>query len=293
MKKLLSVSLLLLFVGIAFAAELKVTLEHPFLVEGGWVAASELKVGDELTASDGRKARIKNIIDVDSPIEVYNLHVAGPNTFFANDILVHNKAMPANARFRPSHPRVLRMHNCRGEFVDDVVVSSISEKRGIRTVFKTKLGDGRLGAKATVNGRTGEIRFWKGGPSDKSVHHIGSTSRFLADDLGRNPCDTRWQDIIGMIDDGQLNPKELSRYVNFELQLNSDNTITAIRNGLPEQVRAYRNLPTNQDEFWYAIKAMQDEINAANRAINPTLPVEGLPIVDPNMQELPVFLTSP
>ncbi len=91
---------LILLIPIAYSAELRVTLEHPFLLEGGWVAASELKVGDELTTSDGRKARIKNIIDVGSQVEVYNLHVAGPNTFFANDILVHNKAMPA----RKGHP---------------------------------------------------------------------------------------------------------------------------------------------------------------------------------------------
>jgi hypothetical protein len=38
--------------------ELKVTLEHPFLLNGSWIKASELKVGDELFTVNGKRTVI-------------------------------------------------------------------------------------------------------------------------------------------------------------------------------------------------------------------------------------------
>jgi hypothetical protein len=71
--------------------ELKVTLEHPFLINDSWVKASELKVGDELFTVSGKRARIINIKNVKENVAVYNIHVNGNENYFANGILVHNK----------------------------------------------------------------------------------------------------------------------------------------------------------------------------------------------------------
>src|SRR3989344_3143730 len=73
--------------------QLKVTLEHPFFVDNEWVEAGDLEVGDILKTSDGRKAVISGIEKVVDEVEVYNLHVDGPETYYANDVLVHNKPM--------------------------------------------------------------------------------------------------------------------------------------------------------------------------------------------------------
>ena len=73
--------------------ELKVTLEHPFYVDGEWIRAGDLEIGDELVTSNGGKAVISSAdrIIIDEPIDVYNLHVDGPENYYANDVLVHNK----------------------------------------------------------------------------------------------------------------------------------------------------------------------------------------------------------
>ena len=57
----------------AFVGELKVTLEHPFLVEGEWVSASDLVEGDELTTVDGKRAVVTSIEKVVEDTEVYNI----------------------------------------------------------------------------------------------------------------------------------------------------------------------------------------------------------------------------
>lgn len=73
---------------------LKVTNEHPFFLDGKWINASDLKVGDELTLVNGKKARIKSIEDIVEDKEVYNIHVNGSEDYFANSVLVHNKPVP-------------------------------------------------------------------------------------------------------------------------------------------------------------------------------------------------------
>ncbi len=40
------------------AGELRVTEEHPFLINREWISAFELKVGDELTLVNGSKAEV-------------------------------------------------------------------------------------------------------------------------------------------------------------------------------------------------------------------------------------------
>ena len=62
----LSISLLFILVSIILvsAGQLKVTNENPFLINGKWIPASDLKVGDMITTPDRKKVRITKITDV-------------------------------------------------------------------------------------------------------------------------------------------------------------------------------------------------------------------------------------
>ena len=94
MKKagILFVLIILLIVNVILTGELKVTQEHPFFVNGEWVTASQLSVGDELITSSDEKVKIISIKDVSSPIEVYNLDSSETDDFIVGEenIVVHN-----------------------------------------------------------------------------------------------------------------------------------------------------------------------------------------------------------
>jgi len=96
--------LITLFIGLfvflssfASAGELKVTEEHPFLVNGEWISASELKVGDLLQTADGKKVRITEIEDIidNNSFPVYNLEAGRYHNFVVDsgdglEVVVHN-----------------------------------------------------------------------------------------------------------------------------------------------------------------------------------------------------------
>jgi len=65
------------------AGELKVTLEHPFLIDGEWISASQLKVGDVLQTVDGKNVTIKSIKSVseENNFSVYNLEAGEYHNF--------------------------------------------------------------------------------------------------------------------------------------------------------------------------------------------------------------------
>src|SRR3989344_2931847 len=88
--------IILLIVNVILTGELKVTQEHPFFVNGEWVTASQLSVGDELITSSDEKVKIISIKDVSSPIEVYNLDSSETDDFVVGEenIVVHNSDMP-------------------------------------------------------------------------------------------------------------------------------------------------------------------------------------------------------
>jgi hypothetical protein len=77
LKSLYFVFSLVLLLSFASAGKLEVTPEHPFLIDGEWVSASELQVGDLMQTIDGRQVRITNITGVEVSEEesfsVYNL----------------------------------------------------------------------------------------------------------------------------------------------------------------------------------------------------------------------------
>lgn len=74
---------------------IKVTAEHPFYTKTGWKVVRELTNKDELFGFDGVWQSVKSKVLVKQPLTVYNLHVDQPNTYFAEGVLVHNKA-PGN-----------------------------------------------------------------------------------------------------------------------------------------------------------------------------------------------------
>jgi hypothetical protein len=93
-----------LLVSLAFvsAGELRVTEEHPFLINGTWISASQLKVGDILQTSDGKKVRITSVEDVVSsePFLVYNLEASEYSNFVVDSgdgarVVVHNSNRPS------------------------------------------------------------------------------------------------------------------------------------------------------------------------------------------------------
>ncbi len=87
------------------AGQLQVTQEHPFLINGSWMPAKNLHVGDILQTSDGGKVRITSIEDIisEKPFFVYNFEdTFGINNYIVNGgdgigVVVHN----SNANVNP------------------------------------------------------------------------------------------------------------------------------------------------------------------------------------------------
>lgn len=74
---------------------LKATREHPFYVgDGIFKTLESLKVGDYIYYYNGSSVSKTKIISIEKKnedVDIYNLRVDKPNTFFANFIAVHNK----------------------------------------------------------------------------------------------------------------------------------------------------------------------------------------------------------
>ncbi|MBM3247667.1 hypothetical protein FJZ17_03970 [Candidatus Pacearchaeota archaeon] len=89
--------LIVLFSCFASAGTLQVTTEHPFLVDGEWISASSLEIGDELTLINGSKVKITSITEkvFEDNFSVYNLEALEYSDFVVNsgdglDVVVHN-----------------------------------------------------------------------------------------------------------------------------------------------------------------------------------------------------------
>jgi hypothetical protein len=73
--------------------EIETTPEHPFFTkERGWVAASELKVGEHVRNAEGEYGAIEAVRTVEKSQPMYNLTVEKAHTYFVGDgqWLVHN-----------------------------------------------------------------------------------------------------------------------------------------------------------------------------------------------------------
>ena len=78
----------------ASAGTLKVTEEHPFLVDGKWIQANELKLGDKIQTLNGKNVTITILenIETQEDFQVYNLEVENYSNFIIGneELIVHN-----------------------------------------------------------------------------------------------------------------------------------------------------------------------------------------------------------
>lgn len=97
-----SILILLILTSIVSASTLKVTSEHPFLLDREWVEAKDLQQGDILKTFDNKKVRITSIKDItlENPTQVYNLEALPYNDFIVEEGLVVHNSNPASERFR-------------------------------------------------------------------------------------------------------------------------------------------------------------------------------------------------
>ncbi len=70
--------------------KLKVTAEHPMMVNGIWQEIGKARVGDALQTADGQHV-VYSIEDVEESVEVFNLEVERDHTYYAEGYLAHNK----------------------------------------------------------------------------------------------------------------------------------------------------------------------------------------------------------
>ncbi len=115
------------------------TTNHPFYVEDkGWVAASDLKIGDTFVTTDGDEVEVTDIEleKLAEPILVYNLDVADFDTYFVGEyqVLVHNYN-PYGRKGGPKHrDKVEQVAQAYETTVEEFLVelNSLSESGKLR-----------------------------------------------------------------------------------------------------------------------------------------------------------------
>ncbi|MBP8591306.1 Ig-like domain-containing protein [Candidatus Shapirobacteria bacterium] len=78
--------------------ELKVTPAHRLFVNGQWLTAGEVEVGDYLLDKNNQPVRVFSVEQVWGDFNVYNLEIEKYKTYFAGDIYVHNQKGAATLR---------------------------------------------------------------------------------------------------------------------------------------------------------------------------------------------------
>lgn len=71
--------------------QLKLTDNHLILVNGLWVEARTIRIGDELIGVDGNKLLVNTVEYLRIPSKVYNLTTDVYHTYFADGVYVHNE----------------------------------------------------------------------------------------------------------------------------------------------------------------------------------------------------------
>jgi len=71
--------------------DIRVTGAHPFKVGDRWLAAEDLRIGDELIGLKGVPTIVESLQKSDRWVRVCNIEVEGTHTFFVGGFLVHNK----------------------------------------------------------------------------------------------------------------------------------------------------------------------------------------------------------
>lgn len=137
--------LLILFSSFVSAGELKVTNNHPFLINNSWIQASDLKVGDLLSLIDGRKAVITSIQEVQatSPFLVYNLedYIFHNYIIGEDNIIVHNSnilVIPGVFNKLNVNDATLAHYNSV-QLIGNTVVNILTRSRIINLVISRKI----------------------------------------------------------------------------------------------------------------------------------------------------------
>ncbi len=71
--------------------DLKITPEHVLFVNGRWMTAHEVRLGDKLLGKDGELVEVYNIEESQESVMVYNFEVEEYHTYFADGFYVHNQ----------------------------------------------------------------------------------------------------------------------------------------------------------------------------------------------------------
>lgn len=80
---------------LVFNGSLRVTSNHPVLLNDKWAEIGTAQIGDTLKNSMDDNVVIKSIEKVTRPSKVYNLEVEDTHTYYADGILAHNKMYPS------------------------------------------------------------------------------------------------------------------------------------------------------------------------------------------------------
>jgi len=165
--------------------QLKVTHEHPFLLNNKWIQAQNLKVGDTLTTINGKKARITNIkeIKTNKSLTVYNLEAGIYSNFVVgiNNLIVHNSNTPLPTTTLIEDTNLLPIQGRDKEVLQrQAFVSSEVNSKNIDKLFagthSNIFGGVDEGAKGIIyldiDGNY-HVRFWNSGEGSNAnnIHH--------------------------------------------------------------------------------------------------------------------------
>jgi len=198
---------------------LKVTLEHPFYINGNWIKASDLKVGDELTTADGKKALIKNIKQVNKPAIVFNLNVNYPNNYFVEGILVHNKPVRHYTdTLIDSSRSEYSIRRLDGEKLRTAYGSNKVTRENIAKLFSNEYMPGQRGAKAVVfydMDGIAHVRIWSTGEGKigNGIHHRDAIATLIdeeADGLMKRALDLDSEELLELAEKRKRIARDLS-----------------------------------------------------------------------------------
>ena len=121
----------LIHIGTSTGEDIETTENHPFYVEErGWVAASEVREGDQLHTEDGDVIIVTYNYDewLKEPIKVYNLEVEGLHTYHVtvDRVLVHNEyssgdKTPRGREFTKHGAERANERNFTDEIIDSII----------------------------------------------------------------------------------------------------------------------------------------------------------------------------
>jgi hypothetical protein len=237
------------FLSASSFGELKVTEEHPFLINGEWIPAKDLQVGDELTTIDGKRVRITSIQDIETkePFPVYNLEAGKYSNFVVDGdgygglegVVVHNSGiMP---------------------FSKAVMIKSYSEGRLIKNLKSpSQLGDLNANEISEIQVATdslGQDLFVSGSAARSCRRNMGTNlplAKFGQCKLGtRSDIDylvqNGFEDIASGLNLPDIDPGWLVRGVDY-LNLDKGQIIRFIPRGVPEIIvgKGKLNLPIRE-----------------------------------------------